>query len=1195
MNEYGHFETMLHTRFPEKELVFRNFGWPADEVSNRQRPSNYTKIDDPLKVFAPELFLCFYGFNESFAGDDAGTINSFASAYRLYLSNLAKDFAKDGRTPSFILVGPTAFEATGNPLQPSGVQENARLAKYNAAIKKVALDDGHLFVDLFDLTKQMFGADPGNQYTTNGVHMNERGDALVASLIDKSLFRSKHPQASNRDAFDKVRHWVNDKSWFHQQDYRMLNGWYVYGGRRTFDTETFPTEYRKIRNMVAVRDQYIWNLAAGRDVPDSPDDSATGDVFEPETMFGTRDQNFREMREPQKLVYPTPEESIDMMTVPDGFKVELFASEREFPELANPNQIAFDNKGRLWVSCMANYPQWQPGAAKPNDRLLIFEDTDKDGKADKCTPFYDKLICPTGFEFWNGGVLVVDEPRILFLKDTDGDDRADYVEQVIDGIATDDTHHTVGAWEFSHGGRLHMLEGIQLSTTLETPWGPFRNKSTGGGYIFDPHSLKIEHYRTPGYGNPWCLVFDRWGNGIVGDGTNARQHWLVPLAGKEVSSRRTMEPVFDNENMRPAVGNEFLYSRHLPDDVQGQFIYACVINMHGLTRFNVRDEEAGAGFEGERIENLLDSTDMIFRPVDPKIGPDGAVWFGDWCNALIGHMQYSQRDPNRDHSHGRIYRLVYEKKDLLETLTLDDKSVPELLEHLSSTYELRTRYRIRREIRDREKSEVYAAVEKWIEGVDDPMHLCEAMWIQESFRDLNASLLDKIMDSDEYRARAAAIHTITNERDRVSDFKARLKTAINDSHPRVRLEAARGVSFLGDPEATALALAIANHPTDYWIDYTLEHTLHALKGQWQDADLDKLLAGSSERAKTYLELHKRMTGPGGAAVKPLKIAEDVDRSKAERLSAVQQLLRVRGGRAHRGAPVFKQVCSACHKLGDVGKAFGPDLTGVAGRLSKEEIVRSILLPNDKIAKGFETVQILDFDGETHRGFVIKEDDETVSLGIANGKQVDIATDDIEVRRDMKASSMPEGLMAQIAPIEFLDLIAFLERQKEITMQVRPDGWITARSTKQPKLRAFNGFAEISRDADIQLGPTMRNSSWNDRVHLLLTDVKPSGLGFVFHSADGAEEPAITIRLAKESDIRHIWLQNRLEPQFFSRAEGLTIWVSNDGKDFKEVWHAEKPKAEWTADLPAGVRAKYIRIGLVGRGIFHLNRVAVFGE
>ncbi|MEZ6075338.1 MAG: hypothetical protein R3C56_06610 [Pirellulaceae bacterium] len=250
------------------------------------------------------------------------------------------------------------------------------------------------------------------------------------------------------------------------------------------------------------------------------------------------------------------------------------------------------------------------------------------------------------------------------MRDTDGDDQADEMTQVIDGIATDDTHHAMGAWEWSHGGLLYMLEGVAMSTTLETPWGPFRSKGPSGAYMLDPLSWKVRHLRTPGYGNPWCMVFDKWGQGVIGDGTNAQQHWTSPLSGYEVDARRTLRPNFDNEGMRPAVGNDFLYSRHFPDDVQGQFIYACVINMHGLPRFEMGDEEGSAGYTGKRIEDLLDSTDMFFRPVDPQIGPDGALWFGDWCNALIGHMQYSQRDPNRDHEHGRVYRLVYKDNPL---------------------------------------------------------------------------------------------------------------------------------------------------------------------------------------------------------------------------------------------------------------------------------------------------------------------------------------------------------------------------------------------------------------------------------------------------------------------------------------------------------------------------------------------------
>ena len=245
-----------------------------------------------------------------------------------------------------------------------GRKENENLALYTEAIRQLAQQEDIPFVDLFTETQKAFASETGLQFTVNGVHVNDQGDRLVATLLDAALNDSDHPKGLDDPLVKEVRKWVKDKSWFHLQDYRMLNGWYVYGGRRTWDTETFPVEYRKIRKMVDVRDRYIWDLAAGKSVPEQPDDSETGDVFIPETMFGSRDDNFRRGREPEVLKYPTPEESIAMMSVPEGFEVQLFASEREFPELANPNQLAWDNQGRLWVSCMVNYPQWLPGAPK---------------------------------------------------------------------------------------------------------------------------------------------------------------------------------------------------------------------------------------------------------------------------------------------------------------------------------------------------------------------------------------------------------------------------------------------------------------------------------------------------------------------------------------------------------------------------------------------------------------------------------------------------------------------------------------------------------------------------------------------------------------------------------------------------------------------------------------------------------------
>ncbi|MBX9579843.1 MAG: heme-binding protein, partial [Gemmataceae bacterium] len=843
MNLFGHFEAMLHLRFPDKELVVRNFGRPADEVAVRQRSADYTALDDPLYAFNPDTFLCFFGFNESFAGPEG--VEKFKADYERFLDEYAAKYPRDDAKspPRFVLVSPVAFEATGEPFQPDGTKENANLKLYAAAVKAVAEKRKQAFVDLFRPTFASFHEKPSVRYTVNGCHLNEAGDKLAAMHLAAVLFPiGDEGGAVDTARFEKVRAAVNDKSFVHQQDYRMVNGWYVYGGRRTFDHETFPREYAKLRAMAAVRDRYVWDLAQGKPVAEKPDDSGTGDLHVPPTRFGQPGQKYSEA---DQLRYLSPDEFVKSCQVPDGFEIQPFADEGKFPEIAKPVQMNFDNKGRLWLACMPNYPLWKPGDPPPNDKLVILEDTDGDGKADKSTVFYDKLHCPTGFEFWNGGVLVMSQPRILWLKDTDGDDKADVVVTLFDGWASDDTHHR-GGWEWSPAGRLHLLEGIAMSTTLETPWGPHRSQGQGGTYVIDPRSLKVRQFALPGMYNMWCYVFDEWGNGIVGDGTTANQTWDTPLSGAQYAGRKGLNFILPNGE-RPNLGNEFLVSRHFPPEVQRQFVYASVITMNGLPRYELRDD--GAGFMGKRLPDLIKSSDKHFRPADPQIGPDGALWFGDWANALIGHMQYSQRDPNRDHARGRVYRLVAKGRPLLKPVTQHGKSVAELLEQLKE-YEWRTRYRARRELRDRPAAEVLSEVKRMVAGLPlrpgtdhvppeavtevDRLR-CEALWLQASHHAVDPGLLKQVLAAQTPQARAAAVRVAADEREYLPAGLAfdLLKAAATDDFPRARAEALRGLSFYPTPESVAAMLEAAKKPLDYWTQYTLDAALGANEAVWR--------------------------------------------------------------------------------------------------------------------------------------------------------------------------------------------------------------------------------------------------------------------------------------------------------------------------------------------------------------------------
>lgn len=1031
MNLFGHFETLLHARFPDLDLVVRNFARPADEVAVRQRSSSYTAIDDPLKVFGADTYFCFYGFNESYAGPEG--VEKFKGDYERYLDELQRDYPRDdkGAAPRVVLVGPIAFEPTGDPLLPDGQRENENLRLYAAVVAQVAQKRGVAYVDLLAPTLASFTAQPGLQFTINGCHLNESGDRRLAEILDKALFGT--PYRADWTALERLRAAVNEKSWVHLQDYRMLNGWYVYGGRRTWDLKTFPLEYVKIRNMVRARDQYVWDLARGSAVPEVPDDSQTGELFVPPTRFGAPGQKYSEA---DTLRYLSPDELIKSCEVPEGFEIRLFADESMFPELAKPVQMSFDNKGRLWVATMPTYPQWKPGDPRPADKLIILEDADSDGRADKCTTFHGSLHCPTGFEFYRGGVLVVDQPRLIWLKDNDGDDRADQVIHLLDGWASDDTHHTIGAWESNHGGLLHMLEGVAMSTAVETPWGPFRNFGSPGAYVLDPVALRVRHYVTPGYGNPWCYVFDQWGQGIVGDGTTATQHWDTPLSGAQIGQRRGLNPVFDNEGMRPCIGSEFLISRHFPPEVQGQFIYACVINMNGMPRFSWRDD--GAGFAGQRLkrdgkpDDLIRSSDKHFRPVDPQIGPDGALWFGDWANALIGHMQYSQRDPNRDHQRGRIYRLVHRDRPLVEPVTQHGKVPAELLEQLRQ-YEWRTRQRARRELRDRPADEVLPAVTAWVARLDpsEPEHdrlLTEALWVQQGQHAIDRSLLGRVLELPSFQARAAATRVVADSGDRIGDGFTLLARMATDEHPRVRTEAVRGLSFHATPEAVGAVLAAARLPLDYWTRYTIEHALAAQEPVWRQSFLVGQLAADQPAAREIMTAVLSGSKTGQAALPYLTALLGQEKQPAEvRDKAMRALADMRGS-ANNGRAVFRRVCAACHKLGDEGRPYGPELTKVAGKLNRQKLVESLIDPNAEVDPKYLSTAVATSDGRVVTGFLVEETPE--KLVIFDGKDSQtIAAADVEERRTLKQSSMPEGMGAALAPAEFVDLIEFLSTLK----------------------------------------------------------------------------------------------------------------------------------------------------------------------
>jgi len=581
--------------------------------------------------------------------------------------------------------------------------------------------------------------------------------------------------------------------------------------------------------MTANRDKRVWAIAKGADL--KVDDSNLPPVTKLKTNHPGPETD-------ESFPYLGGEEAIKKMKVHSGMKVNLFASEEQFPELAKPVQMAWDTKGRLWVAVWPNYPERTPDS-KVGDSLIVLEDTNGDGKADKCTHYIDDLNGPTGFQFYKDGVLVMEAPDLWFVRDTTGDGKADWQERVLMGLSSADSHHTANSMCLDPGGAVYLSDGVFHRTQVETAAGPVRNNDAAI-YRYEPRTARFETYVSFDFANPHGRVFDYWGNDIITDGTGNNSYFAPAFSGHiDYPAKHHRMKQFWERPSRPCAATTLLTSRHFPDEFQGNFLNCNVISFQGIYRVKVIED--GSGLKGESKEDLVSSSDGNFRPVAVNMGPDGAIYFADWQNSIIGHMQHHLRDPNRDHAHGRIYRITYQGRPLMKPPKIDGQAIPALLEVLKEP-ENQIREWAKIELGKQDKSAVISAVNKWAAGLDSRApnyehNMMEALWVHQWFNAVDLELLKRMLHSTEPHARAAAGRVLCYWRDRVPDSLSLFKTLANDANPRVRLEAVRGASFYRTPEAIDMALEVLKHPLDYYLDYTLRETMRQLE-PWRQKALE---------------------------------------------------------------------------------------------------------------------------------------------------------------------------------------------------------------------------------------------------------------------------------------------------------------------------------------------------------------------
>ncbi len=828
MMNYGHFETEMQVRYPDSLLFIRNMcdggdtpgfrphssrfapwafagaeKFQTEYAANSNSEGHFETPDQWLTRLKTDITIAFFGYSESFQGP-AGLEN-----FKAELDAFLKKAPFGGLGA---LVSPIAFEDLSAKFDlPNGKKENANLWLYTQAMREVAKQNGVLFVDAFTPSKKWYDETP-EDLTIDGSQLNDAGYKKLAQLLTNELFGRVAPKAeANRKLVHEA---VMEKNWMWHNDYKVPNGVHVYGRRYDpFGPDNYPAEIEKIRQMTAIRDSAIWVAATtGKKIDLAAADAKTRILPTVKTNFNPEQNG--------SLTYLYGQDATNQLKVPEGYKIELFASEQEFPELQKPVQMSFDNKGRLWLAVMPSYPHYKPGDAKPNDKLIILEDTNNDGKADKQTTFVDGLHLPLGFEIAPEGVYVSQGTNLKLYSDTNGDDKADKVEILLSGYDDHDTHHNSHAFTADPSGAIYSGEGVFLHTNVETSYGTVR-ATNGGFYRYSPQLKKLERTAQLAIPNPWGIAFDGWGQPFFAETSSPDVRWMMPgtvLPRYGEATHKGVQLIEKEQMVRPTSGIEFISSRHFPDNVQGDMLINNDIGFLGTKQHAFMDD--GTGYKTKFRQDLIVSQDRNFRAVDLEFAPDGSLYVIDWHNILIGHMQHNARDPLRDHTHGRVYRITYPSRPLVTPAKIAGASVDVLLDNLKLP-EYRSRYRTRRELRGRSAAEVLPKINKWIAGLDKKdnnyeHHLLEALWVTWGLNKVNQPLLRQLLKANDYHVRAAAVEILRFTGHQVADQAALLMQAATDENSRVRLDAIVAASWIGKEKGLPILAEAAKKPLDDW-------------------------------------------------------------------------------------------------------------------------------------------------------------------------------------------------------------------------------------------------------------------------------------------------------------------------------------------------------------------------------------------
>jgi len=833
-NTYGFIETAMIDQFRDRHFTVRNLSWSGDTPAGVSRAmfdppqKGWERLKEQIAFVKPTVVFLGYGmasslqeisdrsgdisFNPDTAryGRDPMTAERFKKELSQLMDAINEVAHADGASAApvrFVILSPVSHEDLRGlrPNLPDPTAHNELLKSYSKVAEDLAKERQARFVSLASLIPTTKVADANAAFTTNGIHLGEHGYQSLAAYIGHDLgwnHLAPNPPVPLREAI--VR---KNQLFFHR--FRPENWTYLFGFRKHEQGKN-AVEIPEFDPLIATEEQEIDRLKQSN-VPAAPKTAAaTATSPVPSTAV------------------PDAPGDLPKFDVEQGFKIDLWATN---PLLEKPIEMNWDSEGRLWIASSSTYPQVNPedvaaslasdiakakkdAPSAGNDKILIIEDPDHSGKAAKSSVFAEGLLIPTGvapFRDANGhwGCYVGASTELLQLVDTQGTGHADQRQIILSGFGTEDTHHIVHTLRWGPDGRLYFDQSIYIHSHFETPWGIVRLNS-GGVLSWDPRTERVE-VLYKGFCNPWGHAWDEHGQEFMTDGAGGEGIAWGILGGMYFTyenGRQILQSVSPGSYPK-FCSLEMIHSPLFPQDWQGSFI-TNDFRAHRIVHFGISDlskttdpAQAKSGYITKELPDLVRTSDLSFRPIDVKLGPDGALYVADWSNPVINHGEVDFRDPRRDHHRGRIWRISLADRQPLTWEKLTEKKSVDLLPKLNSESEW-------------EKEQARAVVsynskKAGIPETDDldavgaePDSSVRAITARETGAKLFLALQAKAAKAD----RPQLDETIARLREI-------LKQSAVDVNPRVRVEAMRALARSQAPESADLVISAAmNAPAD---------------------------------------------------------------------------------------------------------------------------------------------------------------------------------------------------------------------------------------------------------------------------------------------------------------------------------------------------------------------------------------------